>query len=227
MPKSDSPVLMPVLSAGRHRNPRRGACFMEFASWLAGEGWSDRPDCTHPALASLARLVNDCSTNDGRGRLVELIPSVIGLVDDESLTSVLVAIRAASAALPIAREDRQRALAAGLLCFERYLDLADGPLAVRARGLIAEGLRKAPMAARWADEFSVGQPVPRQRDIPRICEAALRVSIVGIAEACVGDPDAVLRELLVTAIADLAARVRPQAAPVSPRLSEAKLLLPV
>ena len=54
-----SPELVPVLSAGRHRNPRKGACFMEMASFLAGERWSDHPSCTHPLLASLARLVND------------------------------------------------------------------------------------------------------------------------------------------------------------------------
>ena len=31
------PDVMPILSPGRHRSPRRGACFMEFASYLAGE----------------------------------------------------------------------------------------------------------------------------------------------------------------------------------------------
>ncbi len=60
------PDLVPVLSAGRHRNPRKGACFMEMASFLAGERWSDHPSCTHPLLASLARLVND-SLGDATG----------------------------------------------------------------------------------------------------------------------------------------------------------------
>ena len=40
------PALLPVLSRGKHRNPRKGACFMEFASLLAGERWSDHPACT-------------------------------------------------------------------------------------------------------------------------------------------------------------------------------------
>lgn len=39
------PELLPVLSPGKHRNPRKGACFMEFASYLAGERWSDHPPC--------------------------------------------------------------------------------------------------------------------------------------------------------------------------------------
>jgi hypothetical protein len=32
-----SPDFVLVLSRGKHRHPRRGACFMEFASYLAGE----------------------------------------------------------------------------------------------------------------------------------------------------------------------------------------------
>ena len=50
------PALLPVLSRGKHRNPRKGACFMEFASLLAGERWSDHPACTHPLLAAVAQL---------------------------------------------------------------------------------------------------------------------------------------------------------------------------
>jgi hypothetical protein len=211
MSKSDSfrtaPGVMPVLSPGKHRSPRSGACFMEFASWLAGETWSDRPACTHPALASLARLVNDCSTRAGRARLVELVPSVIGLVDDEPFTSVLIAVRAAGAGIGVAREDRQQALAAGLLCFGRYLEGAEGPVAMEGRQLIDEALLTAPAAAAWARAFSEAQRTPRPRDLPRICEAALRVSVVGIAEACIDDPDALLRELLVTAINDLTVRI--------------------
>ncbi|MDX6241462.1 MAG: hypothetical protein QOG10_6286, partial [Kribbellaceae bacterium] len=76
MDKSD--LAVPVLSRGKHRNPRKGACFMEFASYLAGEPWSDHPACTHPLLAGVARDVNDCTTDAGRSRLAPLIPSVIG-----------------------------------------------------------------------------------------------------------------------------------------------------
>ena len=79
MTSSFSPGIMPVLSRGKHRNPRRGACFMEFASFLAGERWSDHPACTHPSLAALARLVNDWTSDTNRPRLAHLVPSVIGL----------------------------------------------------------------------------------------------------------------------------------------------------
>lgn len=72
-------TLVPILSRGRHSNPRRGACFMEYASLLAGAGWSDHPDCTHPLLALVAREVNDEISDAARVELVPMIPSVIGL----------------------------------------------------------------------------------------------------------------------------------------------------
>ena len=78
MKSSSLPDGIPVLSRGRHRTPRRGACFMEFASVLAGERWSDHPSCTHPLLAQLARHVNDHTTDAGRQELTLLIPSVVG-----------------------------------------------------------------------------------------------------------------------------------------------------
>src|SRR5918995_5906964 len=77
------PDALPVLSRGKHRSPKKGACFMEFASYLAGERWSDHPACTHPLLAAVARHVNDYTSDAGRSRLVELIPSVIGLTGDD------------------------------------------------------------------------------------------------------------------------------------------------
>ena len=76
-----TPTLVPMLTRGKHRSPRKGACFMEFASYLAGESWSDHPRCTHPLLAAVARLVNDNTSDDGRQRLTGLIPSVIGLTE--------------------------------------------------------------------------------------------------------------------------------------------------
>src|SRR6266498_6021242 len=68
------PALLPMLSRGKHRSPRRGACFMEFASLLAGERWSDHPACTHPLLSAVARHVNDWTSDAGRPRLAPLIP---------------------------------------------------------------------------------------------------------------------------------------------------------
>ena len=104
------PGAVPVLSAGRHRSPRSGACFMEFASYLAGERWSDHPACTHPLLAALARHVNDCTTSAGRQALVELVPSVIGLTSDDPHVDVRIALRSATTALPVVAADHVMAV---------------------------------------------------------------------------------------------------------------------
>ncbi|HVW44020.1 MAG TPA: hypothetical protein VHC18_21980 [Amycolatopsis sp.] len=67
-----------MLDRGRHFGPRAGGCFMEVASVLAGERWSDHPRCTHPLLAEAVRLINDQVGDESRQRLVRLIPDVIG-----------------------------------------------------------------------------------------------------------------------------------------------------
>ena len=121
-----TPELMPTLSAGKHRSPRTGACVMEFASYLAGERWSDRPRCTHPLLAELARGVNDHVSDDARQRLVPLVPSVIGLTSDDPRVDVRLALLAAATALPIAPEPTQRALAVAVLTCGRVLGDLDG-----------------------------------------------------------------------------------------------------
>src|SRR2546430_6952780 len=95
LPPTGVPEIVPLLSRGKHRNPRKGACFMELASVLAGERWSDHPACTHPLLAALARHVNDYTSDAGRRRLAELIPSVIGLTSDDPRVDARIALRCA------------------------------------------------------------------------------------------------------------------------------------
>lgn len=73
-----TPDYMPVLSGGPHASPRSGGCFMEVASYLAGERWSDSPECTDVALAGLCRRANDILPNDRRQEIAHLIPDVIG-----------------------------------------------------------------------------------------------------------------------------------------------------
>ena len=86
---NDLPDFMPTLSAGAH-DPHSGeACLMEYVSLLAGEPWTDRPECTHPILAHEARTVNDLLTDRERPRLVPLIGRLFGTSQDSA------AIRAA------------------------------------------------------------------------------------------------------------------------------------
>src|SRR4051794_4457138 len=73
-----APDSLPVLSAGKHRSARSGGCFMEIASFFAGERWSDHPKCADPSLAELARCVNDRMPDAQRPQLALMIPAVIG-----------------------------------------------------------------------------------------------------------------------------------------------------
>jgi hypothetical protein len=182
---------------------------MELASFLAGERWSDHPACTHPLLASLGRLVNDHTSDAGRGRLAALVPSVIGLVSDDPHVDVEIALRSATTALPVASAERQRSLAVSVLAGDRVLADLDG----RAAGSLAESSRAAlaqvPDAARWAERFyhqlETAPKDFRRRGAPN----TVRVAVVGIAEACIPDPDAMLHDLFAAAIGDCAARVQP------------------
>ena len=80
---------------------------MELASYLAGERCSDHPACTHPLLAAIARLVNDHTSDKGRPRLAELIPSVIGLTGDDPHIDALITLRCTTIALPVTKERTQ------------------------------------------------------------------------------------------------------------------------
>jgi hypothetical protein len=168
---------------------------MEYASWLAGERWSDHPTCTHPMLANLARLVNDCISDAARGELVMLVPSVVGLLGDGARTSLEVTAFALAEALPVVSAGRQRALAAGALRCQSLLD-GDDEYAV----LIAQALRRVPDARDWAQRFLLDDGPMTERLLERMCDAIVRTAVIGIAEACVADPDARLTRLLTTAI---------------------------
>src|SRR5215208_1046202 len=148
-------VVLPILSRGKHRSPRKGACFMEFASLLAGERWSDHPACTHRLLAAVARHVNDYTSDAGRARLVELIPSVIGLTGQDLHIDAAIALGSARLALPVVAADRQGVMAVAVLSCERVLAELDGrpvrALAEQSRSALAQ----VPQAARWAEHFII------------------------------------------------------------------------
>lgn len=189
-----APMMMPMLARGRHRSPRRGACFMELASYLAGEPWTDSPACTDPSLAHLARLVNDLSTDDARPHLSSMIPSVIGLRDLGRGFADELALIASVHALPIAAQDRQRGIAVGMLRIlgdvGDYSSQADDLWKASARATLTQyyGIE------RWAREFSerMGLLGAERSAAGAMTEIAAR----GIAEACVPDPNDRLRELL-------------------------------
>jgi len=190
------PDIMPVLSPGRHRNPKRGACFMEFASYLAGEHWSDHPKCTHPVLAELARTVNDLATDATRARMGTHIPRVIGLTSADPELTIRIAARAAAAALPIASFDRQRPLALGLLICQ---SLTTDPSISR---MVVSALSSTPDSALWAARFMHAHPSTGSHFESGGADAIVRLSAVGIAHACVPDPGERLLAMFTDALDD-------------------------
>ncbi|WP_168626968.1 MULTISPECIES: hypothetical protein [unclassified Cryobacterium] len=183
---------------------------MEFASYLAGERWSDHPSCTHPALAFLARMVNDCSSDTERSRLAVLIPSVIGLNGSDRSVEVAIALRAASVALPIASEERQRALAVGILSCQRILERMGVEPAPDLAAAVDSAMQRTPLAVSWARDFVGSYRLPTgNKAASRLSESVIRISVLGIAGACIENPDARLRALLTAAIEDSAAILRP------------------
>src|SRR5512132_1745945 len=194
------PDLLPILSPGKHRSPRTGACFMELASLLAGERWSDRPACTHPLLAAVARQVNDHTSDAGRQRLAELIPSVIGLTGDDLHIDARIALRSATMALPVVAAGRQRVMAVSVLTCDRVLAELDGraPGSLQERSRLA--LAKAPQAAGWADRFTSGVRPSNKGFRRQAAPIIVQDAVEGIAQAGVPDPDGMLRGLLVQAI---------------------------
>jgi hypothetical protein len=195
-----TPELVPVLSRGKHRNARRGACFMEMASFLAGERWSDHPSCTHPLLAGLARLVNDTVSDPWRPKLIPLIPSVIGLTSDDLHVDAEIALRSALVALPIASAPRQHVLATAVLACERVFAELDGhapdSLSPRSRKILDE----VPDAASWARSFSGGVPVSPRTFRVRTAPHVLNVAIEGISLSCSPDVEQRLVDLLADTI---------------------------
>jgi hypothetical protein len=178
---------------------------MELASYLAGERWSDHPDCTHPLLAAAAREVNDYTSDAGRSRLAELIPSVMGLTGDDLHLDARIALRCARTALPVVAAERQQTMAVSVLACERVLAGLDG----RPAGWLADQSRRAlaqvPHAAQWARTFTRDIPISPEAFRRHSAPATVHAAVEGIAHACVPQPDEMLRDLLIGAIGECAA----------------------
>ena len=197
---STTPDFIPVLSRGRHRrNGARGGCFMEFASFLAGERWSDHPKCTHPLLSALARAVNDCTSDAGRAALVPLIPDVVGLNPRDPRAAAVIALHCARSALGVVPAELARVMAVSVLACERYLAALDGLPAghLSARSRLA--LEKQPGALQWARDFveRVG-PVDYRGFEHNAGASTVRQAVVAVRT--VTDADGELRAMLAGAI---------------------------
>jgi hypothetical protein len=202
------PDQLPVLSRGKHRSPRKGACFMEFASYLAGERWSDDPACTHPLLAAVARNVNDYTSDAARPRLAVLIPSVIGLTSHDLHVDARIALRCAQLALPMVAAERQRVMAVSILACERVLSELEGRPADSLSEASQAALDRAPHAAEWARRFSREVRSSTNGFRRHAAPSIVSYAVEGVARAAIPDPDEKLREMLVEAIRECADAAR-------------------
>ncbi len=203
MKHQNAPNFLPVLSRGRHRSPRKGACFMEMASFLAGERWSDHPRCTHPLLAALARMVNDVVSDEARSALAPLIPEVVGLTSDDLRVDAHIALGTATSALPIASQSRQNVLAVGVLTGERVLAMLDGRPEHEMSDSSRRVLDRVPAASAWAHEFAGDSAVSLRSFRRSAAPTIVATSVRGIAEATVDDTDGRLVALLHEAVATM------------------------
>lgn len=192
------PEFMPMLSPGKHRSPRSGGCFMEIASFLAGDRWSDHPKCTDPALAELCRCVNDVVPDSARSRLSLLIPSVIGTGDRTGADRVRIAARVVRectlVGLPLVSV-KTGPLACALLVAEQVLD--------ESTGEAAAVLATQPVAAEFARRFLRENPSRWQDQRAYLSLAvpeAVRCAVRTVSEELGDDAPEVLVTMLTRAI---------------------------
>jgi hypothetical protein len=79
------------LSRGRHSSPEHGACVMELASMLAGEGFSDHPRSVSRPIASFLRGYNDLVDDRRRCDLYRYAAQTVGTSSSRSVEDARVA----------------------------------------------------------------------------------------------------------------------------------------
>lgn len=199
MRSSSLPDGIPVLSRGRHHSPRRGACFMEMASVLAGERWSDHPSTTHPLLGQLARQVNDQTSDVERQQLTVLIPSVVDRRGNDA-TWLTVAVAVAASVILDVPEPSQRVLAGGLLQAEQLCADAGPALAATRRDAQA-ALELVPGAVAWIERLGVREPISPKTFAKHCAPTMVRCAVEGVVTSGGADCDRRLRALLEVGIA--------------------------
>ena len=66
------------LEKGAHAKASHQMCVMEAVAYMAGEKWSDSPECASPVIAAFLRSYNDSVDDETRQSLKQYIPRLIG-----------------------------------------------------------------------------------------------------------------------------------------------------
>jgi hypothetical protein len=67
-----------TLAAGAHDSPDDGMCVMEAVAYVAGETFTDHPECASPVISSFLRSWNDGLGDADRQMLKPYIPRLVG-----------------------------------------------------------------------------------------------------------------------------------------------------
>jgi hypothetical protein len=196
------PDSMPVLTRGKHRRPRNGACLMEYVSVLAGQTFSDSPECTDRTLAVVARAINDCSGDVMRQRLALLASDLTTAGPLDLAAQQDLARRCLLTAIPYSCCDRRRVLIVGLLGLERAAAGTTTGFSPSVVGLDAEfALLGCDTAVREAIERVEALSVDLDQHHQRGIAASIEMAVATIAEEA-SDADEVLYRLLVDCLDD-------------------------
>ena len=135
------------LSQGKHRDPDHGVCVMELSSMLAGEPFSDRPQCVCPVIAAFLRAYNDGLDDERRQDLFRFASAAVG-------TRSTAAVQGERGAMCVRwAQDRHAELRRGL---RRYLPTRIGVPAAGGIGDDAAGTLAGTLAARIAARRTPG-----------------------------------------------------------------------
>jgi hypothetical protein len=73
------------LYSGAH-SPDSKMCVMEAVAFVAGESWSDHPECACPVISTFLRSWNDVLSDEDRTRLLRpLVPKLVGTKRDAAI----------------------------------------------------------------------------------------------------------------------------------------------
>ena len=168
------PAGLPLLTAGLHLNPEDGACLMEYTSVLAGERFTDHPGCTDPTLATLARLVNDATSDDGRHLLAAFAPRLAAAARTDAVGSARLVLSTVRRVQQATRRTRR---------LERHADRAERWLRyVSGEGLLAQVLRRfEPVHRRGSARRQLVAAVDATADLPGRERDALLCAVLDVA----------------------------------------------
>lgn len=124
----NTPDFMPVLGHGKHSDPKDGACVMEMVSFLAGEKFSDEPNCVHTTIRSLAITVNDWVSDDNRSRIALMIPMFMGTSELDILSMSLIHNRVVQDVSPKYKEWDRHPKGISSAIFETGDIISEGPI---------------------------------------------------------------------------------------------------